>query len=132
MKQTKEEKKEYRKKYTKKYRKKNKAMLKNKAKEWYQKNKQRMKVKERKDNLKKNFDITIEEYNNLFKKQGGTCSICRKKENGKLLAVDHNHKTGEIRGLFCMKCNTALGRFNDDLSLFKKAMEYLEKGEVLK
>ena len=54
------------------------------------------------------------------------CDICGKEEsNGFDLAVDHNHKTGKIRGLLCRKCNTGIGLFQDSTELLAKAIEYL-------
>lgn len=70
----------------------------------------------------------------MLEEQNGVCAICRCKEkiinkNGKkwLLAIDHNHKTGKIRGLLCNSCNIGLGRFNEDIKLLKKAIEYLRR-----
>ncbi len=82
--------------------------------------------------------MTIEEYNKSLKKQGGVCAICRNKEttkrNGKLksLAVDHNHKTNKNRGLLCYNCNTALGKFKEDISLLYDAIEYLKRYKGIK
>lgn len=65
--------------------------------------------------LRKAFGISIEEYNCLVQKQNGVCAICGKPETAKYkgkpkaLAVDHDHKTGEIRGLLCMRCNVEAG-----------------------
>ena len=42
------------------------------------------------------------------------------------LAVDHNHKTGRVRGILCSFCNTALGKFDDSVGLLARAIEYLE------
>ncbi len=76
--------------------------------------------------------ITKEEYERLEKKQGGLCAICRKKESeiyrGTLLrlAVDHDHKTGKVRGLLCRACNLAIGKFGEDLETLKRAVAYLE------
>src|SRR5438105_9932161 len=60
--------------------------------------------------LKKKFGITQAEYDQMFEEQDGVCKICRKPESricrGILcrLAVDHDHKTGKVRGLLCSKC----------------------------
>lgn len=76
--------------------------------------------------LKKRYGISQEEYNSLLAKQHGSCAICGKAPNARYrLAVDHDHETRKIRGLLCQACNTALGKFNDDISLLKIAIEYL-------
>ena len=64
----------------------------------------------RKYQLKKNFGLTLEDYDNMLEYQKGMCAICGGvNKNGMRLAVDHNHDTGEIRGLLCQRCNTHLG-----------------------
>lgn len=55
------------------------------------------------------------------------CELCGRK---KKLEVDHDHKTDEIRGMLCSRCNSAIGLFHDDVSLLRKAIEYLDKKEV--
>ena len=61
------------------------------------------------------------------------CDICGKpptspyKSQHRKLCLDHNHKTGEFRGWLCDSCNVALSRFNDDVSILKKAIRYLEQ-----
>jgi hypothetical protein len=85
--------------------------------------------------LKKEYGITEEDYDIMYKKQDGVCAICGKPETrfskGKitLLCVDHNHETGEVRGLLCHRCNVALGSFNSD-ELLEKAKNYLEKYKI--
>lgn len=70
------------------------------------------------------------EYSNLEKAQGGLCGICRQPcPTGRRLAVDHCHQTGFIRGLLCVRCNTALGGFKEDASLLARAIGYLHKAE---
>lgn len=83
--------------------------------------------------LRAEHGIGLEDYNTMFMKQGGLCFICENPETsnsrwGKVLtlAVDHDHKTGKIRGLLCRRCNQVLGKFEDDIKLFKKAISYLE------
>lgn len=60
--------------------------------------------------LKSRFGINEAEYMLLFDEQRGRCAICGGTENRRL-AVDHNHKTGKVRGLLCGACNTKLGWF---------------------
>jgi hypothetical protein len=78
--------------------------------------------------LKQRYGITIEEYNDLFLKQGGKCAICSKHQSEfKIaLAVDHNHETKEIRGLLCFNCNMGIGRLQDSIELLKQAIVYLK------
>ena len=73
--------------------------------------------------LKYSYNLKIEEYYNLFEKQEGKCLICNNEFD--ILSVDHDHKTGEIRGLLCMTCNNGLGCFKDDTEIIKSALNYL-------
>ena len=74
-----------------------------------------------------NIKITNEEYESKYAKQEGKCSIC--KESFDSLCVDHNHDTGEIRGLLCKKCNLGLGNLKDSLELLRNAIDYLKEYE---
>ena len=67
----------------------------------------------------------------LLEMQNNCCAICGKseEENGKRLAIDHNHKTHQVRNLLCQSCNTGLGDFKDNKELLLKAFEYLKKWE---
>lgn len=66
--------------------------------------------------------------------QAGVCAICAKPPGGKLpLNVDHDHKSGLVRGLLCWKCNhRLLGGSGDDPVLFRAAAEYLERPPSLR
>ena len=79
--------------------------------------------------LKKEYDMTVDDYNKLFEQQKGCCAICGRHQTDfdKRLSVDHNHTTAVIRGLLCVNCNSAIGFLRDDAILLKKALEYLEK-----
>jgi hypothetical protein len=87
--------------------------------------KQRRKQSSRKWYLKSTHNITEEQYDKLFNKGAGECWIC-KKSTEYSLNVDHNHATGQIRGLLCGKCNRALGLFQDNKNIMKAAIKYLE------
>ena len=76
--------------------------------------------------LKYTFGISLEQYNEMLKKQGSVCAICKEKcKSGKNLAVDHCHTTGKIRGLLCSNCNRGLGLFTDDKIKLSNAIIYL-------
>lgn len=80
--------------------------------------------------FKRSYGITLEEYDLYFKKQGGLCALCRGESNGRgRLAVDHDHETGEVRGLLCFTCNTNLA-WVERVSESAVA-NYLSKGVLL-
>jgi hypothetical protein len=79
----------------------------------------------RNSRLKRVFGITQDEYECLLKSQEGVCAICKLGPNGIRLAVDHNHKTGQVRGLLCITCNTGIGMFKDDPDLLHRGIFYL-------
>ena len=64
----------------------------------------------------------------MLAKQNGQCAICATTDPGcghKHFCVDHDHKTGEVRGLLCMRCNKGLGLFKDDPVITQLATNYL-------
>lgn len=77
-------------------------------------------------NIKLKFGINVNQYQLMLKEQNGACYICNTSES-RDLAIDHCHTTGKVRGLLCSKCNTALGLLKDDVALFDRAKEYLQR-----
>ena len=58
--------------------------------------------------------MSLEQYNQMALAQNGVCAICKKENsNGIKLSVDHNHKTGKVRGLLCQRCNFVIGEISD-------------------
>lgn len=78
--------------------------------------------------LKNRFNLTVEQYNEMFNKQNGCCAICgiHQKEFKMKLCVDHDHETKEIRGLLCKPCNLILGNADDNIDILISAIKYLE------
>lgn len=73
-----------------------------------------------------NYGITAEEYTEIFDRQGGRCAICRSQPRTIRFAVDHDHKTGAVRGILCKRCNhDLLGGGHDDVATLFRAVEYL-------
>jgi len=103
-----------------------------KNKQWFAK-----KIKEDPDyyryrNLKKLYGISREDYDSTLSKQEGKCAICRKDAADSVhgnLYVDHDHGTGNIRGLLCDKCNTGLGHFQDSADIMSEAIKYLNRNK---
>ncbi len=87
--------------------------------------------------LKKQYDITYEQYMEMYNKFEGRCHICKQigfkiDINQKLdLAVDHCHTTGVVRGMLCHNCNRGLGLFQDNPSYLTTAVEYLERATTI-
>ena len=79
--------------------------------------------------LTKRYGLTSDEYASLLQKQNGCCAICRATSE-KSFDVDHDHKTGKVRGLLCGACNRGLGQFQDSPEILLAAHQYLkEKAE---
>ena len=73
-----------------------------------------------------NYGLSEEVYQQLLKHQRGKCAICKVQLSSvKKPSVDHDHSTGEIRGLLCSGCNTGLGQFKDQVSRLKDGINYL-------
>ena len=78
------------------------------------------------------YRLTPEEWETIFSYQGKVCAITGKPAKTHRLSTDHNHRTGEIRGLLSISANKALAYFNDDPALLRKAADYLENPPVFK
>lgn len=97
-------------------------------------NKKYVPEKVRVDNWKKKFGITPERYSAMLAEQGGVCAICKEPEVAtdhrsglpRMLAVDHDHETGDIRALLCAKCNMTLGRMREDPVRIRTLTRYAE------
>ena len=65
----------------------------------------------------------------MLKDQNYCCAICKKHQDefDRRLAIDHDHSTGEIRGLLCSNCNASIGYALDDISILQNAISYLSK-----
>ena len=88
-----------------------------KAQGWWQNN-----------NLKRVYGITLEDKKVILAASGGRCAICRIELPllSKSTHADHDHKTGNIRGVLCRDCNHGLGTFKDSTELLRAAIQYLE------
>ncbi len=102
---------------------------------WWQEHKEvyRERHRKRRENgrahacyLRAKHGITSDDYARLLKEQNGVCAICKHTcKTGRKLSVDHNHETGEVRGLLCTRCNLFLGHIEDPRT--QTALAYLKK-----
>lgn len=109
------------------WRKKNKSQYNNYIAFWRSRNP----TKQHATDIKRHYGLTGPEYEQLLKDQNNSCWICLASHNpdqkrGRLY-VDHDHKTGKVRGLLCGGCNSALGHFKDNVEILEKAIQYLKK-----
>ncbi len=85
--------------------------------------------------LRRDYELTMQEYDQLLASQNGVCAICHQQEVVKAvktgavlpLSVDHDHTTGAVRALLCQACNTMLAKAKDNPSILRTAADYLEK-----
>jgi hypothetical protein len=114
------------------------------VKEWVQKNREKVNASNRKrynslsSEEKRNrnrrqqislYGLTVEQYDAMLIEQNYVCAICNKSEKSStkgVLFIDHDHKTGKVRGLLCDTCNRGLGYFYDNKLFLHNAIEYLK------
>lgn len=77
--------------------------------------------------LKKKYGITLEEYNLMLNRQNNKCAVCSTSPTSQRLHVDHDHATGEVRGLLCQACNVSIGKMKESPELLRKLALYIER-----
>ena len=120
-----------------------KACTASEIKQWNSENPDRAKASNakrgRRNNIFSKYGITEHEYNDMLSTQNGCCAICgsdssktKKRKSGqgaepRAFSIDHCHKTGKIRALLCGWCNTLIGLCEENPSVLRAAIEYLNK-----
>jgi len=115
------------------------------VKRWQQENSERLneyrreyrkrpdrKRADRDGHLRRKFGIGVDDYERMLGEQGGGCGICGEPppETGSL-HVDHDHESGNVRGLLCVKCNNAIGALQESFDIFQRATDYLDRDDEL-
>lgn len=111
---------EQRKIYLRKWYADNRERLSEKRKKWRQDNPEKITAQ----NRRHAYGLEPEDYDRMMTEQEGICAICRTRRP---TDVDHDHDTGEVRGLLCKHCNRGLGGFQDDPDVLQRAINYLTK-----
>ena len=89
--------------------------------EYYKRTKEKAKSKF----VENTYGISLEEVEQIRIAQNGKCASCGDKESGRGLFIDHDHKTGAVRGLLCQHCNTGLGMAKDSIRRLNLMIDYL-------
>lgn len=91
--------------------------------------KNRSKIADKDYQLRQRYGITRSKYDEMLASQRGLCAICGNDgcPTGRRMSVDHDHDTGQVRGLLCSNCNTGIGKLGDSVERLQSAIEYLKK-----
>ena len=102
----------------------NKVRINAKNKRWADNNKDKVRANARRYQLKQ-YGLTTEQYDTMYEGIEGCCEICG--DFKETLHVDHDHDTGDVRGLLCGLCNRGIGLLRDDIKIMKAGITYLTK-----
>lgn len=105
-----------------------------KSRKYRLENPEKVRESVKKSAIKKKYGITAEDKERMLKNQGYKCAICGEKiflfgdskNRNKIAHVDHDHKTGKVRGLLCNDCNRGIGLLKDNPLFLANAIKYLE------
>lgn len=86
------------------------------------------KISNRKSHLKRKYGLTLEAFDAMLASQGGGCGICGNPDADN---VDHDHRTGRVRGILCFNCNVAIGHVGEDAERARSVADYLERDDEL-
>jgi len=109
------------------------------ARRWIEENPERYREKQRRyvesgrkaewsrnSYLKRTFGMTQTDYEAMLESQGGGCALCHRPPSRKIsLHIDHDHKTGRIRGLLCGSCNNGIGLLQEDEEVLLRALDHV-------
>jgi Recombination endonuclease VII len=103
----------------------NREMSSERARKWRAENSERERARQRANHLKRKYNLTPEQYDHMWREQGGLCAITKRPMITP--AVDHCHETGKVRALVEQNLNAAMGMANDNPELLRLAADYLEQ-----
>lgn len=101
---------------------------------YYTENREDLSHRRRENHRKRRYDLTPQKFSEMLASQDGKCAVCKTPEpRGKTSwHVDHDHETGQIRGILCITCNIALGMLHDDPARCRAAADYLDFALLLR
>jgi hypothetical protein len=84
--------------------------------------------KARERSLQRKYGISLDKFKSILDAQGGKCAICFSLNwHGRQPCIDHDHKSGKVRGILCHKCNLTIGMMGENAESVKRLWEYLQK-----
>lgn len=98
---------------------------------WYQANRDHVKKVHREYVLMSQYGISEAQFQELLEAQDGKCALCSlafSQIGRRNLCVDHDHQTGEVRGLLCRLCNRSIAQLGDNAEGLRRALAYLDRG----
>lgn len=94
----------------------------------YEHVRERVAFRSRRDNLRRKYGLSVEQYDEMFSRQNGLCSICKSPpKNERPLCVDHCHDSNKVRSLLCDACNKMLADAKDSQEILQAGIDYLNK-----
>jgi hypothetical protein len=95
--------------------------------EWVKANPDKAAEAFRRGKMRYKYGITHQEYSDMLAAQGGVCKICRRDPSttNRRLHLDHDHDTGQVRGIVCHQCNIGIGMFQNSPERLRAAADYL-------
>ncbi len=114
--------------YNKNYKEKNPEKYREINSTYYRNNKDKFKKSVESARIKRLYNITPEQLEQMKIAQDNLCAICGQSFVSKYgMHIDHSHSTGKVRALLCRHCNIAIGMFKDNFLVIEKALAYLKK-----
>ena len=119
--------------YHKQYYLDNKKKINEQNNAWYYANREEEIKKRVISNRKRQYGMTPEMIEQMLASQNGCCAICRDDKPGGRghWHIDHDHETGQVRGLLCQRCNSGLGFFRDNITILEGAINYLHRESLI-
>lgn len=113
---------------------KNKERMKEQTQRHYYKYREKYIAKNKLYEARKKYGLTEKDLTQLFEAQNGSCAICcvsfaTDPSLKRKYYIDHDHETGEVRGLLCHSCNLVLGFSRDNVGTLLSAIKYLKQNK---
>lgn len=113
----------------KKWYERNRSKVKAYQHEYREKNREKVNARDEKARLMRRYGLGRDQLHLFLKKRNEKCPVCLRKSK-KVLAFDHCHRTGVLRGLICGKCNSAIAFLDEDPVIMRRLADYVSKSAL--